>query len=244
MAEPLDPAVLGVASALKSLRTRTGLREERLRGTELVLDTLTGLESIRVLVSAGQSPERAVVHAVRAAAGTLEPTMSIVADASLGLRLFADQVPDGDLYAEDLTQRRKALLRNWDRLHELRSVPPGKPPSPRALRLEVESDALTALAVTLTMGASSADPAEARPGASAISPEELRVFGADLFQTLLMRRKTIEQAAARLAVPSGEVARWAAGEDLPSEPQARDLDEYLTARGAIQKRVTELRSGP
>ena len=244
MAEPLDPAVLGVASALKSLRTRTGLREERLRGTELVLDTLTGLESIRVLVNAGQSPERAVVHAVRAAAGTLEPTMSIVADASLGLRLFADQVPDGDLYAEDLTQRRKALLRNWDRLHELRSVPPGKPPSPRALRLEVESDALTALAVTLTTGVSSADPAEARPGISAISPEELRVFGADLFQTLLMRRKTIEQAAARLAVSSAEVARWAAGEDLPSEPQARDLDEYLTARGAIQKRVTELRSGP
>ena len=244
MAEPLDPAVLGVASALKSLRTRTGLREERLRGTELVLDTLTGLESVRVLVNAGQSPERAVVHAVRAAAGTLEPTMSIVADASLGLRLFADQVPDGDLYAEDLTQRRKALLRNWDRLHELRSVPPGKPPSPRALRLEVESDALTALAVTRTTGASSADPAEARPGISAISPEELRVFGADLFQTLLMRRKTIEQAAARLAVSSAEVARWAAGEDLPSEPQARDLDEYLTARGAIQKRVTELRSGP
>jgi len=247
MAEPLDPAVLGVASALKSLRTRIGLREERLRGTELVLDTLTGLESVRVLVNAGQSPERAVVHAVRAAAGTLEPTMSIVADASLGLRLFADQVPDGRLYAEDLTQRRKALLRNWDRLHELRSVPPGKPPSPRALRLEVESDALTALAVTLTTGVSLGGPAEARearPGESAISPEELRVFGADLFQTLLMRRKTIEQAAARLAVPPAEVARWAAGEDLPSEPQARDLDEYLAARGAIQKRVTELRSGP
>ena len=247
MAEPLDPAVLGVASALKSLRTRIGLREERLRSTELVLDTLTGLESVRVLVNAGQSPERAVVHAVRAAAGALQPTMSIVADASLCLRLFADQVPDGRLYAEDLTQRRKALLRNWDRLHELRSVPPGRPPSPRALRLEVESEALAALAVTLTTGTGPGEPAEAgepQPGESAISPEELRVFGADLFQTLLMRRKTIEQAAARLAVPPAEVARWAAGEDLPSEPQARDLDEYLTARGAIQRRVTELRSGP
>ena len=247
MAEPLDPAVLGVASALKSLRTRTGLREERLRGTEVLLDTLTGLDSVRVLVNAGQSPERAVVHAVRTAAGTLEPTMSIVADASLGLRLFADQGPDGDLYADDLTQRRKALLRNWDRLHELRSVPPGKPPSPRALRLEVESDALTALAVVLTTGASSGQLAEARepqPGILAITPEELKVFGADLFQTLLMRRKTIEQAASRLAVPPAEVARWAAGEDLPSEPQARDLDEYLAARGAIRKRVTELRSGP
>jgi len=247
MAEPLDPAVLGVASALKSLRTRTGLREERLRGTEVLLDTLTGLDSVRVLVNAGQSPERAVVHAVRTAAGTLEPTMSIVADVSLGLRLLADQVPDGDLYAEDLTQRRKALLRNWDRLHELRSVPPGKPPSPRALRLEVESDALTALAVALTAGASSGQLAEARepqPGILAITPEELKVFGADLFQTLLMRRKTIEQAASRLAVPPAEVARWAAGEDLPSQPQAHELDEYLAARGAIQKRVTELRSGP
>ena len=48
MAEPLDPAALGVASALKSLRTRIGLREERLRGTELVLDTLTGLDEAEV----------------------------------------------------------------------------------------------------------------------------------------------------------------------------------------------------
>src|SRR5215472_3671607 len=164
MAEPLDPAVLGVASALKSLRTRTGLREERLRGTEVLLDTLTGLDSVRVVVNAGQSPERAVVHAVRAAAGALEPTMSIVADASLSLRLFADQVPDSGLYAEDLGQRRESLLRNWDRLHELRSVPPGKVPSPRALRLEVESEALTALAVVLTRGASPGELAEAPPG--------------------------------------------------------------------------------
>ena len=42
------------------------------------------------------------------------------------------------------------LLRNWERLHELRSVPPGKAPSPRALRLEVESEALAALAMALT----------------------------------------------------------------------------------------------
>jgi hypothetical protein len=247
MAEPLDPAVLGVASALKSLRTRVGLREERLRGTELLLDTLTGLDSVRVLVNAGEYPERAVVRAVRTAAGILEPTMSIVADASLGLELFADQVPDSDLYAADLGQRREALLRNWNRLHELRSVPPGKAPSARALRLEVESEALTALAVALTTGVSSGELAEARepqPDGSAISPEELKVFGAELTQTLTMRRKTIEEAAAKLAVPPAEVARWAAGEELPSKPQARALDEYLRARGAIQKRVAELRSGP
>jgi hypothetical protein len=256
MTEPLDPAALGVASVLKSLRTRTGLREERLHGTELSLDTLTGLESVRALVNAGESPERAIVRAVRAAAGTLEPTMSIVADACLGLELSADLVPDADLYAQDLGQRREALLRNWDQLHELRSVLPGKAPSPRALRLEVESEALTALALALTTGASPGELAgapggpdeprtrEPRPGVSAISPAELRVFGAELTQTLRTRRKTIEQAAAKLAVPPAEVARWAAGEALPSKPQARSLDEYLTARGAIQNLVTELRSRP
>jgi hypothetical protein len=146
MAEPLDPVALGIASALKSLRTRAGLREDRLLGTEVALDTLTGLDSVRAFTNAGESPERAIVRAVRAAAGTLEATMSIVADASLGLELSADLIPDTDLYAQDLGQRRAALLRNWERLHELRSVPPVKAPSPRALRLEVESEALAATA--------------------------------------------------------------------------------------------------
>jgi hypothetical protein len=256
MAEPLDPAALGVASALKSLRTRAGLREDRLHGTELALDTLTGLDSVRALINAGESPERAIVRAVRTAAGTLEPTMSIVADACLRLELSAGRVPDADLYAHDLGQRRKALLRNWNRLHELRSVPPAKAPSPRALRLEVEAEALTALAMALTWGTSPGETAAAWPGpnwpqahvspsgGSEVSPAELRVFGAELTKTLRMRRKTIEKAAATLSVSPAEVTRWAAGEDLPSEPQARLLDEYLTARGAIQNLVIELRSRP
>jgi hypothetical protein len=82
------------------------------------------------------------------------------------------------------------------------------------------------------------------PAVSAVSPAELRVFGAELTQTLRMRRKTIEQAAAKLAVPSANVARWTAGQELPSESQARALDEYLMARGAIQNLVTHLRSRP
>ena len=256
MAEPLDPAALGVASALKSLRTRAGLREDRLHGTELALDTLTGLDSVRALINAGESPERAIVRAVRAAAGTLEPTMSIVADACLRLELSADLVPDADLYAHDLGQRRKAVLKNWDRLHELRSAHPDKAPSPRALRLEVEAEALTALAMALTWGTSPTEATRARPGpnwpqayvspsgGSEVGPAELRVFGAELTKTLHMRGKTIEKAAARLSVSTAEVTRWAAGEDLPSEPQARLLDEYLTARGAIQNLAIELLSRP
>ncbi len=256
MAEPLDPVALGVASALKSLRTRAGLREERLHGTELTLETLTGLDSVRALVHTGESPERAIVRAVRAAAGTLDPTMSIVTDACLGLELSADLVPDTDLYAHDLGQRREALLRNWDRLHELRSVRPGKAPSPRALRLEVESGALAALAVALTrvtdyeqlpegpVVPGEAETREPRSGVAAVSPAELRAFGAEFTKTLRTRRKTVEQTAIALDVPAQEVARWAAGQDLPPDPEARSLDEYLTARGAIQNLVIELRSKP
>jgi hypothetical protein len=85
---------------------------------------------------------------------------------------------------------------------------------------------------------------ESPPGVSAVSPAELRFFGAELTQTLRMRRKTIEQAAAELAIPSADIAQWTAGQELPSESQARSLDEYLMAQGAIRKRVTELRSGP
>jgi hypothetical protein len=253
MAEPIDPAAVGVASALKSLRTRAGLREERLHGTELDLDTLTRLDSVRTLVDAGESPERAIVRAVRAAAGALEPTMSIVADASLGLELSADLVPDTDLYAQDLGQRREALLRNWDRLHALRSVPPIKVPSPRALRLEVESEALAALAMALTRGTDwdqlpavpvATQTREPQSGVSAVSPAELRVFGTELTNTLRERDKTIEQAATALSFPAAEVARWTGGQDLPSEPEARALDRYLTARGAIQNLVIELRAKP
>ena len=54
MTEPLNPAAVGVASALKSLRTRAGLREDRLHGTELALDTLAGLDSVRERTKRGE----------------------------------------------------------------------------------------------------------------------------------------------------------------------------------------------
>ncbi|MGA2829703.1 MAG: hypothetical protein ABSF03_26740 [Streptosporangiaceae bacterium] len=193
---------------------------------------------------------------MRGAAANLEPTLSIVADASLGLELSAALLPDADLYAGDLGQRRDALLKNWNRLHEMRSAPPGKVPSPRALRLEVETTALNALALTLTGPGAPAGPPvtraapdgagghQALAGVPAANPAEMHVFGAQLIKTLRQRRKTIEQAAAALSFPAADITRWAEGSDLPSEPQARSLDEYLTARGAIQNLVIELRSRP
>ncbi len=150
---------------------------------------------------------------VQAAARDLEPTLSIVADASLGLHLSSD----ANLYAGDLGRRRDILLRNWDRLHELRSVPAGRAPSARALRLEVEATALNALAARLTspsglIGAATTpavpDGSRAsRPPSdgSAVSPAEMQVFGAELAKTLRQRHRTVPDAAEALSFSAADV---------------------------------------
>lgn len=257
MAELLDPVAVGVASTLKSLRTRAGLHEDRLSDTELALGTLTALESVRELMDAGEPTERAIVRAVRTAASALAPTMSIVVDASLRLELSANLVNDADLYAKDLGRRRKALLKNWDRLHQARSVAPAKPPSPRALRLEVEAEALGALATALTRGSNPVSPPSAdSPGnddgdstsAAAIAPlpgsAEMQVLGTALREALVMRGVSAEDVARQLSVPPAQVFRWVEGRELPAEPDARALDEYLTARGAIANLVVGIRAQP
>jgi hypothetical protein len=268
MSEPLDPVAAGVASLLKSLRTRAGLQEDRLSGTELTLDPLTGLERVRAFVAAGDKPERAIVRAVRDAASSLEPTLSIVADVSLCLELSAAAIPDKpELYAPDVGRRRKALRANWSRLHEVRAVrPAGRSPSPRALRLEVETEALAALATALTetggqdgagppgeatQGGRGAGPG-AGPGGGPAGPSgdaglalagaERRVFGAELGQALRSRGVSLEKAARTLSLDTAEVARWEAGQYFPTDEQARALDDYLTARGAISGLARELRT--
>ena len=151
MAEPADPVTAGLASVLKSLRTRAGLTEGRLAGTEIPVDVLTGLGSVREFMAAGDTASRAIVNAVKAAAGSLEPTYSVVVDVSLGLKLAGDLTPDPELYAPDLGRRRVALVENWDRVHELRSAVPAVPkPTLRTLRLEIEAAAFNVLASALT----------------------------------------------------------------------------------------------
>ncbi len=150
MSQPLDPVTAGVVGALEKVRQRAGLREDRLVG--LNLDTLSGLDSVRELVAAGKNTPEAIVMAVKAAAGSLEPTASIVADVSLGLELAPPELtPDPDLYAPDLGRRRAALVKHWDRVHELRSAVPAMPrPTVRTLRLEIETEVFNALASVLT----------------------------------------------------------------------------------------------
>jgi len=108
MPESLDPRAAGVASLLKSLRRRAGL-EERLTATELAVDALAGLESVKARMAAGATAEEAIVGAVRAATGSLAPTLSIIADVSLRLKLSEESVSDPRLYGPRLTDRREAL---------------------------------------------------------------------------------------------------------------------------------------
>jgi transcriptional regulator with XRE-family HTH domain len=257
MSEPLDPVAAGVASLLKSLRTRAGLQPDRLAGTELPLDALTGLDRVRSLLTAGLTPAQAIVQAVREAASSLPPTLMIVADASLSLELNRDSLPEAaELYAPDLGRRRAALLANWDRLHQLQSAQPAAPaPSPRALRLEVETEALGALAATLTetSGLRWAEPggiatqrtrrtpAPAGP-APALPTAEKRVFGSEVREALRSRGQTTDDAASALGLSAEEIRQWASGQDFPSGEKARALDEYLTARGSIYGLAEGLRS--
>jgi hypothetical protein len=186
MPESLDLRAAGVASLLKSLRQRGGL-EERLAATELDVDALAGLESVRARMPVGTPAEEAIVATVRAATGSLAPTLSIVADVILRLKLSDESVFDPPLYGPSLMDRRKALLANWDLLHNQRSVSPA-PPVPKSgyLRLDLEAEALGALARALTapagvMLSAGMGPAESRPAVvPADVPESVRDLGRDM----------------------------------------------------------------
>lgn len=139
----------GVKATLKSLRTRVGLRPDRVTSTSLALDTLERLASVRYLQSQGLDRATAIVQAVREAAAGLPVTESLIVDAALSLRLNAEAATGSDLYAEDLSDRRLALLQEWDRLHAARGVLPPSAPTARSLRLDREDAALGLLASVL-----------------------------------------------------------------------------------------------
>jgi ribokinase len=139
----------GVKATLKSLRTRVGLRPDRITSTSLALDTLERLASVRYLQAQGLDRATAIVQAVREAAAELPVTESLIVDAALSLRLDAEAGAEADLYAEDLSDRRLALIQEWDRLHTARGVPPPSAPTVRSLRLDQEDAALGLLASVL-----------------------------------------------------------------------------------------------
>jgi ribokinase len=139
----------GVKATLKSLRTRVGLRPDRITSTSLALDTLERLASVRYLQGQGLDRATAIVQAVREAAAELPVTEGLIVDAALSLRLNADAGREADLYAADLSDRRLALIQEWDRLHAARGVQPPPAPTVRSLRLDQEDAALGLLASVL-----------------------------------------------------------------------------------------------
>jgi ribokinase len=139
----------GVKATLKSLRTRVGLRPDRITSTSLALDTLERLASVRYRQAQGLDRATAIVEAVREAAAGLPVTESLIVDAALSLRLNAEAGAEADLYAEDLSDRRLALIQEWDRLHAARGVLPPPAPTVRSLRFEQEEAALGLLAGVL-----------------------------------------------------------------------------------------------
>jgi ribosomal protein L37E len=102
MSEPLNPLAAGIASALKSLRARAGLRSDRLSDSDPAVGVLSGLVLVKELTGTGVPTGQAIVEVVTNAAKTLEPTDSIVADMSLALELSAPDMADSGLYANDL----------------------------------------------------------------------------------------------------------------------------------------------
>jgi ribokinase len=139
----------GVKATLKSLRTRVGLRPDRITSTSLELDTLERLASVRYLQDQGLDRATAIVEAVCEAAAALPVTESLIVDAALSLQLNAEAAGEADLYAEDLADRRVALIREWDGLHAAHGALAPPAPTVRSLRLDLEDAALGQLASVL-----------------------------------------------------------------------------------------------
>jgi hypothetical protein len=139
---------------LERLRTRSGLTVERLQTRDLEVASLLNLPAVRREKELGMPTEGAILSAVRLAAGEIVVNHRVVADAVLALRL----VPKGavsanawtEIYADDLGDRRKALVEHWDELFGVwQASEPPPCPTVRQLRAVLESAALAEVAATL-----------------------------------------------------------------------------------------------
>lgn len=152
----LDPAVVGVQAVLVRLRTHAGLTVDRLRTTEVDTSVLTALPAVQREIDAGTGQETAIVRVIAAFARELPPTEMLIADATLALGVVRDIAGEQQgmhlLYADDLAQRREALVDQWDALHALLDTEPPRQPTVRALRGTIEVTALSALATQCVSG--------------------------------------------------------------------------------------------
>jgi ribokinase len=150
MATP-DPAVEGVKSVLLRLRTHAGLTVERLGSTEVDTSVLANLDAVRRATTTGLAADAAIVQVVTRLVGQLDTTDLLIADAVLALGVVRARVGDqpalDNLYADELGDRREALVDGWAELHALLGVTTApKKPTVRSLRGTIEARTLGVLA--------------------------------------------------------------------------------------------------
>jgi ribokinase len=252
----------GVKAILKSLRTRVGLQSDRITSTSLALDALERLPSVRYRQSQGLDRATAIVEAVREAAGALPATESLIVDAALSLQMNADAATGADLYAADLSDRRLALLREWDVLHIARGATPPSPPTARSLRLEREDAALGLLASVLVgEELEGRRPGIVRPSREALGDEERAavVIGAAAYDISCHLRdipapNTSVQAFAFEERPGGKGLNQAVGlarlgakvklvSPIGSDTAGAEILEFLRAEGVDTNYVEARRDG-
>lgn len=240
----------GVKSTLKSLRTRSGLTADRLNTTELALDALERLDSVRSLQNRGYDRIAAIVEAVRDAAKSLPVTESIIVDSALSLELNEEAAKRWHLYAADVSDRRDALRQAWDYLHSIRGekVPPV--PTVRKLRLEREESALELLASVLVgesvqyrpMDLTASEPRSITDDEGAVVVIGAAVYDLSCHLRNMPAPNTSVQAYAFEERPGGKGLNQAVGlarlgasvrliSPLGSDREAAEILDYLRAEG-------------
>jgi hypothetical protein len=219
----------GLASCMQTVRTRADMSLRTLEAMTRRSDNPLSKTTVAEMLKGERFPRKAMMIAFLRACGVKDDSME------LWLRAWERVAAREQGPSESKTVRTA---------RETKAGKAGNEEQAALARTDRNSAVTSASAGFPEPGKLGHQAGELSLGVSEVSAAELRVFGAELTQTLRMRRKTTEEAAAELAVPSANVARWAAGQELPSESQARSLDEYLMARGAIQNLVANLRSRP
>jgi len=219
----------GLARCMQTVRTRADMSLRTLEAMTRRSDNPLSKTTVAEMLKGERFPRKAMMIAFLRACGVKDDSME------LWLRAWERVAAREQGPSESKTVRTA---------RETKAGKAGNEEQAALARTDRNSPVTSASAGSPEPGKLGDQAGELSLGVSEVSAAELRVFGAELTQTLRMRRKTTEEAAAELAVPSANVARWAAGQELPSGSQARSLDEYLRARGAIQNLVANLRSRP
>lgn len=217
---PSRPDKHTLFNVLRELRQRDGMTFERLQRTQIDAQPLLDLDFVRQLaIATGRNAEEAAIAATAWATMKLETSLLLAADAALRLgvllivvenrlRVGADQIPE-KFRAENLIDRRKALLGSWPLLHTL--VSDDAPPdavTPNYLRAPngLEEEAFQNLAEELLLlddsdlvllkvglGANAVEPsrthARRRPPATGAPAPRVVVIGAGVMDAIFRIRR-------------------------------------------------------